>query len=191
MKFIAILLIGILLVGIYTHTETKSFKSSNTNYKSQPRITYFNTQDQDLKPVTKAYLKNSLTTLNLKDTNFILLSFWATWCPTCKPELTTLNTLQKSWAHKNINIISINVDPSENSSKVDKIWLDLNLDLKFIRNFNPDILNDLKVEVLPSYLLVNDNLELILRIDGATNWTNEKTQKLITDKLSKKNKQIK
>lgn len=172
MKYAAIFLIGILLVGIYTHTGVKNEPNPDVNYRQKPRIT--NYQDKAL----------DLSSLKLPPSDFILLGVWATWCPTCKPELQVLNTLQKKWSRESLKIISLNVDPIKDQDKVQTLWRLLELSMPLIQNPSPKLLRSLDVEVLPSYLLVKDNSKLVLRIDGATNWNDPETLKAVDAALS-------
>lgn len=169
MKFVAILLIGILLIGIYTFTGSKS--QNIPSQPSQPRVTSYTDKTLNLKH------------LSLDPAAYTLLSVWASWCPTCKPELESLNQLNKTWSKQNINIVTVNVDPPKNQALVQEIWADLNLDLPLIKTNSSDFLTDLEIQVLPSYFLIKNNQQLLLKIDGASDWSDAKIQKLILDQI--------
>jgi thiol-disulfide isomerase/thioredoxin len=169
MKFVAILLIGILLIGIYTFTGSNSQTIPGTS--SQPRITSYTDKTLNLKH------------FSLEPSKYTLVGVWASWCPTCKPELSALNKLREPWSKKNINIVAVNVDPEKNQNLVQEIWSGLNLDLPLIKIISSDFLTDFEIQVLPSYFLIQNNQMLILKIDGASDWSDPKIQSLILDQI--------
>ena len=63
--------------------------------------------------------------------NLLVLNFWATWCEPCKEEMPSLDKLQANPELDKIKIFAINIG-KENSDKVNKFFIDLN-----IKNFEP------------------------------------------------------
>ena len=55
---------------------------------------------------------NEVTLNSLKGT-VVFLTFWATWCPSCKEELPDLNTLQQKYADKGFTVLSICIESSD------------------------------------------------------------------------------
>jgi peroxiredoxin len=55
---------------------------------------------------------NTLTLKSLKG-KVVFLTFWATWCPSCKEELPDLNNLQQKYADKGFTVLSICIESSE------------------------------------------------------------------------------
>jgi peroxiredoxin len=55
---------------------------------------------------------NEVTLSSMKG-KVVFLTFWATWCPSCKEELPDLNTLQQKYADKGFTVISICIEPSD------------------------------------------------------------------------------
>jgi len=57
-------------------------------------------------------------TLNDYDSRYILLSFWASWCPPCIKELPELEKLENDYTDKDFKVIALNVhDSQENAVK--------------------------------------------------------------------------
>ena len=61
-------------------------------------------------------LKNAngtTVTLNSLRGQVVFLSFWATWCPSCKEELPDLNELQRKYAGKGFTVLSVCIESSD------------------------------------------------------------------------------
>jgi peroxiredoxin len=55
---------------------------------------------------------NTVTLTSLKG-KVVFLTFWATWCPSCKEELPDLNTMQRKYAGKGFTVLSICIESSD------------------------------------------------------------------------------
>jgi cytochrome c biogenesis protein CcmG, thiol:disulfide interchange protein DsbE len=58
-------------------------------------------------------VNGSIVTLNSFKGMVVFLTFWATWCPSCKEELPDLNTLQQKFADKGFTVLSICIESSD------------------------------------------------------------------------------
>ena len=64
--------------------------------------------------------------------NFALVNIWATWCPPCKEEMPSLNSLASHFSAKDLKIIPISVErfgSPNGSSLLYRIWLRQVVDL--------------------------------------------------------------
>lgn len=57
-------------------------------------------------------VNGSIVTLNSFKGKVVFLTFWATWCPSCKEELPDLNTLQRKYSAKGFTVLSICIESS-------------------------------------------------------------------------------
>jgi thiol-disulfide isomerase/thioredoxin len=101
---------------------------------------------------------------------FILLNVWATWCPPCKEEITSLNHLASLFATKDLRIIPISVDVS-GASEVRYFYKKMGLKrLPIYIDPSQNAMHALAVSGIPTTLLINrDGLE-IGRLVGAAQW---------------------
>lgn len=184
MKLAAILLIGMLLIGIYLKSESEGVQNQISH--ESPARKAVSTRIQEFQDKTL-----DLTSFNLPQAEYLLIGFWATWCPTCKPELKDIDQLYKTWTAGNkpqistekLKVVSINVDPPQNAKKVDELWKSLNLDIQLHPLPESNILDAMEIEVLPSYVLIKNNKMYLLKMDGATDWSSDKIQNQILKHL--------
>jgi len=58
-------------------------------------------------------VNGSIVTLNSFKGMVVFLTFWGTWCPSCKEELPDLNILQRKYADKGFTVLSICIESSD------------------------------------------------------------------------------
>jgi peroxiredoxin len=58
-------------------------------------------------------VNGSIVTLNSFKGMVVFLTFWATWCPSCKEELPDLNILQQKYADKGFTVLGICIESSD------------------------------------------------------------------------------
>jgi len=56
--------------------------------------------------------------LNAYKNKIVLINFFATWCPPCRKEITSLIDLQTEFGPKNFSVIGISMDDGSNRSKI-------------------------------------------------------------------------
>lgn len=89
----------------------------------------------------------------------IILSFWATWCPSCRTELGELKSLQEFFKTK-INFIAVS---EESPATVQKSGLDLQYNFLYTtERFPPDF----KIQVYPTLIIIDKGI-IINRIAGS------------------------
>lgn len=93
----------------------------------------------------------------LKDNKYLLLDFWGTWCAGCTQQLPALKELIDS-EKDNLDIIGLNFkDSPKNIKKYAK-----KNKMKWKQGFaNEDIIEKLRVDEFPTYLLVDQNGKII------------------------------
>lgn len=165
MKIAALGLIGILLIGVYLKTEQNIQVLGPS--KSMPRLKEYSNTPIDL------------SSFDFPKSEYLLVSFWATWCPTCKSELNQLQHLNTSLKDPRLKIISVNLDPLKDQQKALQVWQSLNLDLTLILGSEKPFLKIFEIQVLPSYFLIKDNNSILWRLDGATDWSSDQTINLL------------
>lgn len=164
MKLSAVLLIGLVLLNLW--------------YQSQLRvkITKITTKDELFEDIGPTPFSPHFKKINL-------ISFWATWCTSCKTEFPEMEKFYKKWKDKGFQILSVNCDQESDSTKATEMFKSFNLSFPLF--FDPEniYVKQFELEVLPSHLLVDENGKVILKMEGATQWQSSQIQALITEHL--------
>ncbi len=96
----------------------------------------------------------------------ILLDFWASWCFPCRKNSDYLKQLYAEFNSNGFSILSISIDESKNN------WLkaiyddNINIWHHGVDNTDKTIQNSLGVYAIPTFILINENLEVIGRFNG-------------------------
>ena len=100
----------------------------------------------------------------------VFINFWATWCPPCRAEMPSINSLhQKLKDDKNIVILMVDIDGNLNKSVA--FIKKQNYDLQVYKALNA-IPSDLLGQAIPATVIINKNGKLVFKHDGMANYDN-------------------
>lgn len=116
----------------------------------------------------------------------VLLNLWATWCPPCRAEMPSMQELYTKLNSRGFEILAV-AAPTPPRETIDKIT-----DYVAENGFSFPILIDDQFEVnniygtgsIPTSYVINTRGELIARLTGSIDWTDEKIIEVFTELLS-------
>ena len=113
---------------------------------------------------------------NLKDQKgkVILINYWATWCPPCRGEMPSLQSLYNDYQDK---IIFAFITDDE-KIKVDKFYAENNYELptyNMMANPSPEI----STRTLPTTFIIDKNGKLALKEVGTSNWNSGSVRNML------------
>lgn len=111
----------------------------------------------------------------------VILNFWATWCPPCRAEMPSLNSLYREFRNSGLVVIAIAAD--RNISAV-KDYISKN-PIDFTVLIDPDnkVSRQYKVFSIPTTFLIDRNGTIIEKYLGEENWASPKVKKKIREVL--------
>lgn len=122
-----------------------------------------NTESKKLPPINlKTMDGKEVNTANLGFTGPVIINFWASWCPTCKRELSTLNDLYTDWqAETGVTIVLVSIDDEKTKNNVSTLVNGNGWDFFVLMDPNGDFKRALGVNNTPHTFLLNTAGEIV------------------------------
>jgi peroxiredoxin len=107
----------------------------------------------------------------------VMINFWATWCPPCKEEMPSLNTLYSRMKLKRFEILTVSADNTLDA--VEKYIEDHDFDFQVLWDEDQRVMRAYKVFSLPTTFLIDRNGVIVRIFMGAYDWTDPEIVKEI------------
>ena len=161
--------VTLLVVGISHAAEIAPLTHNLTVIKKQ-------------KPAPKLRLKNMDDEfVDIKDLKgkVVVVNFWATWCPPCRREMSSLERLHLATKDKNVVILAVNV--GEDIDTVFPFMGFINPSPTFPILFDSDaeVMTDWKVKGLPTTYIVNPKGKIVYRAVGGREFDHPDIQQAV------------
>ena len=106
-----------------------------------------------------------------------LVAFWATWCANCEENLKSFDSLSADLS-PDFHFLAVNLD--KDPIEATGFWNQLEIvQTELIFDQNKNLRQSLSVEVLPTYFLIDQTGNLLLRLEGNIQWNDAKVIKLL------------
>ncbi len=102
----------------------------------------------------------------LKGEELTVIDFWATWCAPCKRALPKMEALYQKYKERGVAFIGLNVDSHRNSAKVKPFVKSNNIPYPVLKDPDGSLLSRLNISSIPTFLIVNQDNEIIYRHVG-------------------------
>lgn len=117
----------------------------------------------------------------------MLLTFWATWCPSCKPEMPVLDRMARRYVRAGLRILPISID-KQGPGVVRSFYLKNDLTrLPILLAGQPGMVREFGMRMIPSSVLVNRRGEVVGRFPGAVNWDDTQVRSVLEYELRQPN----
>ena len=130
-------------------------------------------------------LDKSLSLEDLKG-QWIVLNFWASWCPPCVAEMPSLQMLQDSYGNAGVQVIAIGLDRNMDGAKLRHVLSKYNFGpiAAYYGNW-PSIKKSFEVEGLPTTYILSPNGQSIAKLSGHADWMDEDVQRFIKNLIER------
>lgn len=98
---------------------------------------------------------------------FVLLNFWATWCPPCVKEMPALNDLHNKLNGNNFEVVGVHVGPALATVKQFLKNSPVDFDIVIDKNMS---LSNWPVSGLPTTFLISPSGKLLYKATGEREW---------------------
>ena len=140
-------------------------------------LTHNLTAIKKIMPAPKLRLKNMddefVDIRDLKE-KVVVVNFWATWCPPCRREMSSLERLYLATQDKNVVVLAVNV--GEDIDTVFPFMGIVNPSPSFPILFDTDakVMNEWKVRGLPTTYIINSKGDIVYRAVGGREFDHPK-----------------
>jgi len=104
--------------------------------------------------------------------NYILLNFWATWCPPCVKEMPSMERLQQHFKDKSMQVIAVSLD-KEPEAVVAEFVARLKLTFPVLLDPEGIVSGPYGASALPSTFIVNPEGRVIAAAKGERDWSSD------------------
>ncbi|MNE41976.1 Thiol-disulfide oxidoreductase ResA [compost metagenome] len=105
---------------------------------------------------------NQVNTGNLGIKGPVIITFWASWCPTCKRELGILNELYPDWKEETgVTIVAVSLDDEKTKNNIQALVNASGWEFLVLMDTNSDFKRAMGVNNTPHTFLINENGEIV------------------------------
>lgn len=165
--------------SIFPRFYTKSFKGQELTNKLDGLIKAKETKQVAL-PFSMKDVEGNIVNLSDFKGEYILLDFWASWCPPCRANNPILKKINTKYANSNFKLISISTDEDsdkwKDAIKKDSMnWLNIS-DLKGV---NSRVAAEYGITGYPTYILIDPSGKIIMRKENEIEKIEGELQKIL------------
>jgi thiol-disulfide isomerase/thioredoxin len=124
------------------------------------------------KAFSLSLLKGGTAELSAYKGKVVLLNFWATWCPPCRNEMPSMETLYKRFKARGLEILA--VDCAEGKAAVEQFIQNNNYSYPVLLDTSGEVSGLYGIEAIPTTFILNREGKIIARIVGALRWDDPK-----------------
>jgi thiol-disulfide isomerase/thioredoxin len=103
--------------------------------------------------------------------NWIVLNFWATWCPPCRMEMPSLDQLQEAFRGKPLTVLTVNVQ--QKASTIRQFKRNYGFDLPILLDETGTVTTNYEARGLPETWIISPSNQPIAKLDGPLEWHSE------------------
>lgn len=109
---------------------------------------------------TLTSMEGETVSLSQFEGEWLILNFWATWCPPCVSEMPYLQSL----ADRGFNIVGVNV--GETAEQVEPFNAEYGIEFPILMNPDINMVLDYQARQLPRTVVIDPEGNIVLRISG-------------------------
>lgn len=128
------------------------------------------TESEPAPEVTLTRLGGGVTRLSDYRGKWVLLNFWATWCPPCVAEMPSMEEFSKKFKSRNVVVLAVSVDRG-NPDRIKKFVKQYGITFEVFHDPDSDASNKFGVSSLPASYIINPKGNIVSQAQGMREWT--------------------
>src|SRR5215813_1736901 len=113
----------------------------------------------------------------------VLLNFWATWCPSCRFEMPSMEALYKEFSGQGLILLAINF--RESPQEIQSFYKEHNLSIRALLDSSAEAFVRYEAWSLPTTFLIDRRGFIVGRVIGYRDWHSDQTKAVFTQLLKK------
>ena len=122
------------------------------------------------------------TALSSFQGQFVLLNFWATWCPPCRDEMPSMEGLYQELKHDGLAVVAVSSD-REGSALVEPFVQRMGLTFPVLLDRDSKVSDAYGARALPASFVLNRNGMVIAAAKGERNWHSKAAVRYMRERL--------
>jgi len=98
----------------------------------------------------------------------VFLNFWATWCPPCRDEMPSMESLYGRYKEKGLEIVAVNM--RESQELVHAFMSDYGLSFPAVLDINGGVSTGYGIQAIPTSFILNREGQIVARLVGSIDW---------------------
>jgi peroxiredoxin len=128
-------------------------------------------------------LEGNVKRLSDFQSKVVLLNFWATWCPPCRAEMPSMETLYQAYRDQGFEILAVSSD-RQGAVVVQPFMQEYRLSFPALLDMSGRVSGMYGVRSIPTSYLLDRQGRVVSREIGARHWANAEARALITSLLN-------
>ncbi len=166
-KKILLLLIVAIVLSLFTFVLLKSSRDSQKDQVS--RLKFMAREGEVAPDFTLPSLKGQWVSLKDYRGKIVFINFWATWCPPCREEMPSMESLYQKLKGHNFVMLGISIDV-KGEEVVRPYVKELGLNFTILLDTKNEISRLYGITGVPETFIIDQNGAIIMKIIGPRNW---------------------
>lgn len=115
---------------------------------------------------------------------YVLLNFWATWCPPCVEEMPSMQTLHQQFSERGFTVVAASSDAA-GASAVQPFVDKLGVTFPVLLDQGEEVAQRYGAQNLPVSFLINPEGQVIAAAQGARDWSSEQAIEVMDELIVK------
>ena len=191
MKYCLLMVLAAVLFSVTEANAAGNAEDLQNKFSSQfSQFFDLSKERRGMLPFKMLDAQDKIVTLDQYKGRFVVLHFWATWCPPCVKELPKLKTFKTARDGKDLAVVMVSLDYAASNAKLEEFMKKQKIEnLSSFRVPTTDSAWDqLTAFNLPGTFLIDKKGQVLYKMVGDTDWTAPETAKFIDYLISNQTK---